>query len=51
MAYTYAFNPFTRKLDIVSTTVVDTTPGGVNDVLLFEDATGLLLEDGTYLIL
>lgn len=51
MSYTYAYNPFTRKLDIVSTTVVDTTPGGTASALMTESAFGILMEDGSYLLL
>lgn len=47
----YAFNPFTKRLDIVSVTAVDTTVGGAANVLLLEDGFGLLMENGSYLLL
>lgn len=52
MAYLYALNPFTKKMDIIgNSTPVDSTPGGALNVLLLEDGFALLLEDGTYLLL
>ena len=38
-------------LSLGENVVVDSTPGGVNNVLLLETADGLLLEDGSFLIL
>jgi hypothetical protein len=45
MAYTYAFNPFTSNLDIVTMTTGTTDPHPSNDLLL-EDGSFMLQEDG-----
>lgn len=48
MAYLTVFNPFTKRPDYISTT---TTGGTTANTIEREDATDILLEDGTSLLM